>query len=309
MQALLDVILPVFLVLGFGYIAVWRQIISDAGVDGLMTFTQSFALPCLLFQAISSLDLSLFLNWGLLLSYYASAIACYVVGIIGARVLFKRPWEDSIAIGFCCLFSNTLMLGLPITERAYGPDALEANFALIALNAPLCYGIGITTMEIVRNTGHGLLSTTSKVLSAIFRNALVIAICLGFVVNLLSVPIPSVVASALTMIVAAALPAALFGLGGVLYRYRPEGDLRTIMFVVAVSLLLHPALVWGFGTAADLSTDGFRSAIITAAVAPGANVYIFANMYGVAKRVAASSVLLGTIGSIVTVWFWLSVLP
>lgn len=41
----------------------------------------------------------------------------------------------------------------------------------------------------------------------------------------------------------AALPAALFGLGGVLYRYRPEGDTRTIMFVVAVSLILHPVLV------------------------------------------------------------------
>ncbi len=53
-------------------------------------------------------------------------------------------------IGFCCLFSNSVLLGLPITERAYGPDALTGNFAIIAFHAPFCYGLGITAMEIVR---------------------------------------------------------------------------------------------------------------------------------------------------------------
>jgi malonate transporter and related proteins len=43
-------------------------------------------------------------------------------------------------------------------------------------------------------------------------------------------------------------------------------------------------------------------------MAPGVNAYVFANMYGTAKRVAASSVLLGTAGSILTVWIWLTAL-
>ena len=47
------------------------------------------------------------------------------------------------------------MLGLAIT-RAYGPDALQANFAIITLHAPFCYGLGITVMEIVRNSGKSL---------------------------------------------------------------------------------------------------------------------------------------------------------
>ena len=44
MQALLDVILPVFLVIGFGYLAVALKLFSDAGVDGLNKFTQNFAI-------------------------------------------------------------------------------------------------------------------------------------------------------------------------------------------------------------------------------------------------------------------------
>ena len=52
-----------------------------------------------------------------------------------------------------------------------------------------------------------------------------------------------------------------------------------------------------------------RSAVITAAMAPGVNSYIFASMYGRAKRVAASSVLLATAASILTAWLWLGLLP
>ena len=70
MQALLEVILPVFLVIGFGYFAVWRRLFSDAAVDGLMSFTQTFAVPCLLFQAIARLDLSSNFELPLLASFY-----------------------------------------------------------------------------------------------------------------------------------------------------------------------------------------------------------------------------------------------
>jgi predicted permease len=41
----------------------------------------------------------------------------------------------------------------------------------------------------------------------------------------------------------------------------------------------------------------------------GINGYIFANMYGRARRVAASAVLLGTAFSIATIGVWLLVLP
>lgn len=309
MQALLDVILPVFLVIGFGYLAVFFRLFSDAHVDGLTRFTQNFAIPCLLFSAIAGLDLSAGFDPALLASFYAGAVIGFLAGLAGARLLFGRPWEDSVAIGFCCLFSNSVLLGLPITERAYGADALAANFAIIAIHAPVCYGIGVTAMEIVRSRGSGPVKALRSILVAMFRNALVIGIALGFAVNLSGVVLPGVVADGLDLIVRAALPAALFALGGVLVRYRPEGDFRTIAFICAVSLVLHPAIVWGVGRLTELDRDAFRSAVLTAAMAPGVNTYIFANMYGVARRVAASTVLGATAASILSVWIWLMLLP
>lgn len=308
MQTLLDVILPVFLVIGFGYTAVWRNLFPVEGIDGVMRFTQNFAIPCMLFQAIAHMDLSASFDPGLLTSFYAGAGICFFLGMLGARLFFRREWEDCVAIGFCCLFSNSVLLGLPITERAYGADALTGNFAIVALHSPFCYGLGITVMEITRNRGQSPVVMARSVARAMFRNALVLAIGMGFVVNLSGLTVPGVVDDALSLIVRAALPAALFALGGVLFQYRPEGDLRAIAMVCGIALLVHPALVWAFGTAQDVPRDAFRSGVLTAAMAPGFNAYIFANMYGRARRVAASSVLIATAASILTVWVWLSLL-
>lgn len=309
MQALIDVILPVFLVIGAGYFVVWRKLFSSESVDALMKFTQYFAIPCLLFRAISTLDLGENLDPRLLLSFYVGATVCFVIGIFGARFLFNRPWEDCVAIGFCGLFSNTLLLGIPITERAFGPDALQANYAIIAIHSPFCYGLGITVMEIIRNRGRSPVATVRATLSAVFRNAMVIGISLGLIVNLTDLYVPLPLTEAIDLIARSALPVALFGLGGVLYRYRPEGDLRTILFAVSLSLILHPLITFGLGTQLDLSTQSLRSAVLTASMAPGVNVYVFANMYGVAKRVAASTVLFATAFSVLTIWLWLAVIP
>ncbi len=59
--------------------------------------------------------------------------------------------------------------------------------------------------------------------------------------------------AAVRMMSSAALPAALFGLGGVLYRYRPEGEARAIAMCCCISLLLHPAVTFGLGKLFALS--------------------------------------------------------
>lgn len=309
MQALLDVILPVFLVIGFGYLSVWRKWFPISGVDGLMKFTQNIAIPCLLFKALSELDLGQSFDWRLLTSFYSGAFICFLLGMFGARYVFKRDWQDSVAIGFCCLFSNSVMLGLAITERAYGAAALASNFAIVAMHAPFCYGVGITAMEIARNPGPLSWRLIKTILKAMFNNALLIAILLGLFFNLFSISLPTVASDALAMMTRVALPTALFAMGGVLYQYRPVGDMRPISMVVVITLLVHPALVWVFGNTLNLTTEPFRSAVLTSAMAPGINTYVFANMYNRAKRVAASGVLFSTAVSILTVWGWLHVIP
>jgi len=308
MQALLDVIVPVFVVIGFGYLAVWRGFFSNSNVEGLMKFTQNFAIPCLLFNAIAEIDLQSTFQVDLLAAFYSGAFISFLAGVLGGRYIFAREWEDCVAIGFCCLFSNSLLLGLAITERAYGPEVLATNFVIVALHAPFCYGVGIFAMEIARNRSQMPSIIFKNVATAMFRNALVLGIIAGFVFNFYNLSLPKPMDDAVDMIVLVALPTALFGMGGVLYQYRPAGDVGPIIMVVIISLLMHPSLVWMFGRAVALDQNAFRSAVVTSAMAPGINGFVFANMYGHGRRVAASVVLICTAASILTVWGWLALL-
>lgn len=313
MTALFDVILPVFLLIGFGWLARLRGWIDDGAVDGVMRFAQSFALPVLLFRNVAVLDLAAAFQPGLMLSFYIGAFTGFAFGFAGARFVFGRPLTDSVAIAFACTFSNSLLLGVPITERAYGAEALAGNFAIISIHAPLIYSAGIIAMEWARSREAGGVApglVARQILRAVTRQPLVIGIALGFAVNLSGVPQPGAFAAAVEMVSRAGLPAALFGLGGVLWRYRPEGDKGAIAMVVLASLVLHPAIAYGlarFGF--GLGVDALRSITLTSAMAPGVNAYLFANMYGVGKRVSASAVLVGTALSIFTTWGWLQVLP
>lgn len=314
MTALVDVILPVFLVIGFGYFVAWRGWFAPSAVDGLQRYAQNFGVPVLLFKSMAELDLSAEFNPALLFSFYAAAITSFLIGWQVSRRVIGRSPEDSVAIGFACLFSNSLLLGIPIMERAYGPQSLAGNFAIIALHSPLLYTLGITVMEFTRAHGTGV--STSRVagraLRGVLRTPLVIGIVSGLTMNLLTqagLVMPEGFWAAVDMIARSALPAALFGLGGVLLRYKPQGDAASIALICVCSLLIHPALTFGLGQATGVTTEGLRSAVVTAAMAPGVNAYLFANLYQSAIRTAASAVLIATALSILTIWAWLAILP
>jgi predicted permease len=312
MSALIDVILPVFLVMGFGYAATRMALLSEPAVDSLMRFAQNFAVPVLLFRSIAQLDLSAAYDAGLMISFYTGAFAGFAVCFLGAIFLFRRPVTDAVAIGFAGLFSNSLLLGLAITERAYGAAALTGNYAIISIHAPMLYAFGIALMEWARTRGHGLSAPrlARQIARTTLTQPLVIGILCGFMVNMAGNPLPSAVWSAVDMLARSAIPVAIFGLGGVLVRYRIEGDRGPVALIALASLILHPAIVYGLGRwVFGLDTAALRSAVMTAAMAPGVNAYLFAHMYGVAKRVNASAVLVATALSILTVWGWLHILP
>jgi predicted permease len=306
--SILVVVLPVFLVIGGGYLAARAGVFHAGAVDGLMVFAQSFAVPCLLFLALVDLDLVANFDPGLLVAFYAGAVTAFALGVLGARKLFRRRPGEAVAIGFGALFSNSVLLGLPIMERAYGAAALGPSFAIISIHAPFCYLLGITAMEFARADGQGVLTTVRAIARAMFRNALMIGLALGFAVNLGGIPLPGPVRAGVGMMADAALPAALFGLGGVLSRYRVRASLAEAGMIAALSLLLHPAITWALAQGFGLPEGFERAAVVTAAMAPGVNAYVFASLYSRGQAQAASAVLLATALSVLTVSGWLALL-
>lgn len=308
MLSILVIILPVFMVVLAGYVAARWGGFGEAAANGVMRFAILFAVPCLLILAIYRLDLREAFDLSLMGTFYAGALSCFALGVIGARHLFGRRPGESIAIGFGALFSNSLLLGLPIMERAYGADSMAPSYAIISIHSPFCYLVGIVCMEIARRDGAGAGETIRRAARQMFSNAISIGIGIGFAVNLSGVTLPGFVEGSLEMIARAALPAALFGIGAALTRYRVRLDLGVAAWAVGLSLIMHPLIVWVLGQAVGLTLEQLRGAVVTAAMPTGINAFLFASMYRRAESAAAAIVLLGTATSVLTAAAWLWVL-
>ena len=305
MLAIFATIAPVFLIVGSGYIAVRGFRFPDSGIDGITAYGMKFAIPLLLGRSVYRLDLGQAFDWGLLVAFYGAAFSVYALGMILARYAWRRRPGEAAAIGFAALFSNTLMLGLSVLERAYGGAAMPPAFMIMAVHSPILYLVGITVMEIVRRDGAGPVETARRAASAMLGNALTLGIALGFICNLGGIVLPEPVEAAVDIVAASALPVALFGLGGALTRYAIRSDISVAIMVSILSVMVFPAIAWGLSVALALPEPMMRAVVVLAAMPSGMNGYLFAAMYNRAEGAAASAVLLATALSIPTITFWL----
>ena len=301
MQILLEVTTPIFLIIGSGYLVTQFGFMKLTAVEGLMFFVQNFALPVMLFNAIAKINLGAGFNYQLLLSFYAGSLLSFSLALAITFLYFKRSWEDSVVIAFAALFGNTVMLGLAVVGRAFGDVSLASSYIIVAFHAPFCFIVGITTMELYKSNGKRERPILVSLLSLILKNAILMGMVLGFVFNFLGLSLPNVLDVPVNMISGSAIPAALFGLGGILSQYKPTGDLKIIGMVCFFTLVFHPLVVWILSSQIfNIQKPLIQSAVVTAAMPPGLNAFIFASIYQRGTRIAASSILLGTILAIFT---------
>jgi predicted permease len=306
--SILLTILPVFLILGTGYLAVKTGYLNAELSNHLNTFAVKLAVPVLLFRAMTKLDFSSAFHFPMLFAFYFGGIASFAIAIILARTVWQRRPGEAVAVGFCALFSNTVLLGIPIMQRSFGDAFMPPVFGIITFHAGLMYAIGMIAMELARADGRSLGETITIAAKSILANSLMIGVIVGILVNLSGFPLPGPVAASVDMIAAAAIPAALIGIGAALTRYELTADLSEALMVSFMALVVHPAIAlfiafYLFALPMQLVIP----AVVVAAMPPGMNVYIFAVMYDRAVSLSASAIVIATSLSIFTIsgWIWL----
>jgi len=311
-------ILPVFLVLGAGYFVGRIKYLPDSVADGLNTYAVKLAVPVLLFMAMYRLDLAQAFHIGMLISFYAGAIFCFVSGIILARLIWKRRPGEAVAVGFCAVFSNTVLIGLPIAQLAFGEGIAQLAFGegimtqvfgIIALHASFLYSMGMTTMEFARQDGRGLSETLKASFYSVMANPLMVGIIAGLLMNLSSIELFAQLEQALEMIRTTAIPVALIGIGIALNRYKISSAIPETMMVTVLALGFHPAIAFLLSHYVfELEAIYVQAAVLLAAMPPGMNIYIFANLYNRALGLSASVLVITNFISIFTIPIWLTLI-
>ncbi len=300
------VVLPVFVLIALGFFSSYLHLLNRQLVDGLTKFCQDFGIPFLLFFNLAILDLTSAFNIELLFFFYISMIVSFIIISCVSFLIFNQPYKNSIILGFCAMFSNGVLLGLPISELAFGTNSLFVNYTIIIGHAPLCYLVGITFIELAKIENNSFLMGVKRSLKAILSNNLTIGIILGIGFSLLKFEFSKTTEELLELGTSWIIPISLFTMGGVLYHYRVSKDYKIPATIISTSLLIQPAVVYLLGSQfSNIEIDYLRNAVIMAAMAPGLNAYFFANMYGECKDIVATTILTSTVLTVFSSTLWI----
>lgn len=306
MLAIVNVIAPVFALIAAGYLAVRWRLYPRQGVAGLVAFVNNFATPCLLFQAMVNTSLDTAFNPQLILPFFVGAIVSLVVGAMIAGRFFKARPGEGIASGFAAMFTNTVLVGIPVLTRAYGDEAMPVVFSIIAFHAPALITLGMLVMELVRRDGQPLHQALGVAAVRIVRNPLLWGVVLGVLVNRFEIPLGEPVWAFIGMMAAAVVPAALFGLGGALNEYRFAENWQQALVMSLLKLVSQPLIAWVIMVPIlKVDPEIARYGVLLAAMPSGINAYVFATYYNRAVNVAANTVLISTVLSSGTILLWL----
>ena len=307
--SLLEVILPVFIIVGGGFCSVKFKILTDSEINSVLKFAQTIGIPIFLFLSMLNLDLLGVFNWKILTSYYFGAIICFLIGIIVSKRYLNCSNATATVIGFSTLFSNAVLLGLPITTLAYGEESIGVNLGIISVNAPFCYLLGISVMEFTNKKFGKPKEIIINILKTILSNNITMGLILGLLCNLMNIKLFSPLYTAFSLISIGAISIALYSLGGIIVAYSLSKNLRKIIIIISLSLFIHPAITFFMGSSYfTLPPDILRNAILTAAMGPGINAFIFASIYKTEMEVTASAILICTPISIFTSLLWMSII-
>lgn len=301
MQAVLEIVLPVFGLVLAGWAMARGRVLSPEGVRGLSNFVFYIAIPTLLFGAMARGAIPADVEWGIVFSYFGGCLLLFAATLAVARIAFRLRFDEGAVIAMGATFSNTVLLGVPLVLAAFGEQGLLPIMLIVAFHSTTLIPLTTIVAEAEGGRGGGA-QLAAATLKSLARNPIVVALVAGLAWGTWTPGLPAPVDRFAQLLAGAAAPCALFALGATLAGYRIAGVLSASLAMSALKLVAHPAIVWLLATRV-FAIDPTWAAIatVTAALPIGANVFVLAQKYDAYVAQSTSATLLSTAASVVTV--------
>ncbi|MGF1594754.1 MAG: AEC family transporter [Kiloniellaceae bacterium] len=299
MHSILETVLPIFGLVLCGYVVGRRHWMSEEAIKGLNTFVFYFAIPALLFRAMAR-GLGAF-DFAIVGAYFSAVLATFLLALLVARLLFRTGPAERALFGMGSVFSNTVLLAIPLIFTALGEEAGLQLMLIITFHAVLIFPVVTVMIELAQGAGQGWRNLAVSSARSLAFNPIILALVAGIAYGQAGVPLPGAAERFLSLLGGAAAPCALFALGASLTSFKISGDLKETLAIVVVKLAVHPAIMAVFAFYVfELPPLAAAVAILTAACPSGANVFIMARQYDIYLGRSASAVLISTAVSVVT---------
>lgn len=294
-QIMLDVIAPIFLVMGVAY-AISRRFKPEP--RPLSVFLIYLFTPALVFRGIYTTELTGGEIGRIAVVVVGVAFAMTLVGTLVARWL--RPEKNKPdprregALLLSIVLVNAANYGIPLNTFAFGEAGGTAAIVYYVISALIGNVLGVFYAS------RGSASVRDAILN-VFKVPIAYAAILGLLFNIYEVPIPLIVERGIIDIAAdGSIPAMLALLGLQLARTQFKGQLRSIMIAVGLRLIIGPLVAVPLALLVALEGITFSVAVIQSSMPTAVLASALATQFESDAEYVSAVTLASTVLSVIT---------
>ena len=298
--AVVNTILPVFIMAGVGVLT--ARILLPKSAAGtadevkkfLHTFTFSWAGPAYVLLALWTSSVTLAdLGKPALVAVIMYALMVIVAVVVGAIA----RWNSETSRGSILTLASTncANYGLPIILFAFGGDGVVIAAIFMVTHVLVHFTLGLTIAS--WDTERRFASRAG----AMLKFPYIYVIALALLLKGLSVPAPVVVERSLNLLGSMWIPLMLLLLGIELSQVKSGTVLKASVLLAAIKLVVPPLLAWGLTTLLGIEGIARAVLIIQSSMPTAVNGLLVARQCNTRPDLVASTLLLSTLGSILTI--------
>ncbi len=286
MSAVTEVVGPVFLIIGIGYL--FNRIIA-VDVPSLTRLFLYLLSPALIFKSVLEAEIGGRDSFFITIFTLALALGLLVISWLTGKAL---GWSsrDILAVQLGSTFINAGNIGLPLLYFAFGPEGVHIGAIFILIHSLLHYSLGIFLCA--RD------QVPQKALQSIFRMPMPYAALAAILLKLTGLALPVFLEEGLSFIGESALPLGALILGMQLSQTRLIPQWPQIGVTALLRLLVGPVLVLLLLTLLPLDQLTRNSLILQAATPSSITIVIIAAEFNTSPGLIASLNLSTTILSL-----------
>ena len=230
-------ILSIILMIGIGYALKRIDFLSEKDINPLNKIIMNILLPCMIFSALYSSDLSLIPKLGIL--PFVILISSFVTGLVSFLILKKLGYDDKKlwTVLVTVMIANTAFMGYPVNLGIFGHEGfLRAIFCDIAT---MCIFLILSFVLVIKFGG-----TVKKAIRKIALFPPLWAIVFGLGLNILNVPIGPVLNNTVNYLGNGAIPLIMISLGLSIDLAGLSRSKSMVAFTSIMKLLFFPAIAF-----------------------------------------------------------------
>lgn len=301
MQAVVNIVLPVFGIILCGYAAGRLKLLGPASSEALNGFVYWVALPALFLQGLAKAPLDRVLDAPLVAAFLGAIAVVFVVAMIVARLVFPGRLGAYALHALAASFPNSGYMGIPLFLLAFGEaGSLPVIVANVAQSITVFF-LALFLIELDGGSGH-LGRRLVQIFTNLILNPFLIGSALGLGLNASGVGLNGPFETLVRTLAAAASPCALFALGLFMVGKPITRGLPEVSWLAFAKLILHPVLAWLIAARLlELPPETVRALVLIAAMPTGALVFVVAQRYNVFVQRGSAAVLVSTMISVFTI--------